>query len=596
MTNHTRGRMNTLKKTMLSLLALAALAVPALADTSGVINVSVSGTPTALKCSGTGQYVNHAAVRVVPGGSGKIYVGNSSMNIATGAGVAQILYPNGGAHSEEFSIDDKTGQDGINLCNLYVAGDVTNETALVDYKYTTGTSGADPLVLVQAKRYSATSTGTKYTFDTTGYVNKVKVQVIPGQTGKIQLTWDNWYGSTYGNFHVLYPNSGTLSQHNAWSESWDRQDPLGENGFYSESGVFNHGFTGWGFMAYVAGEGVQVQQWQKQHAGSVITPAHGRRDLGGQVQGISVTTTPTAVMGNSVEMRMDPGYCAKVFIGDNSMVTSTGVGVYKTLYPNCSGGWSERFNGLGAAKLDVSGVVGLSVERITRSSDFQPLTAGGAVSWTTTPVALGTTSVSKMVVSVTPGQTGKVYIGNSTLDPSTLAGVYAVLYPNSSGAWSEEFELSDPQGDGIDLSTIYVLGAVTGEQVSIGTYTSGTTPATPLTVKLSGPVYNASSTAADLLAGSSTPAAVVRAQVLPGESYKVRVGLASMTGQTQPDSSLVGVAKILWPNTGSYSVGEGHSETFKLACQDGSNCLDASAYAFFTEGAGEHLVLSVWGR
>ena len=85
---------------------------------------------------------------------------------------------------------------------------------------------------------------------------------------------------------------------------------------------------------------------------------------------------------------------------------------------------------------------------------------------------------SRITISVTPGQEGQVFIGTSAMS-TDLDGVVALLYPNTLGRWSEQFDLIDPQGDGIDLSALYIMGEIAGEYVQVVTETTGITPATP---------------------------------------------------------------------------------------------------------------------
>ena len=232
--------MNTLLKAIsIGLLVNAALVYAG----NGSATITLSGSPAAINC-GDSSYVNRVIVSVVPGGSGKVYVGQASQNPATGAGIAQILFPNGGAHSEQFELSDPSGNDTINLCDVYVSGEIPGEPALTNWTYKNGTSTGNELVLVQAQSYSGPipsavpigcqgETGPFVPFSPAGlltdsslvdtdpsyYFSKIRVQVIPGQEGKIHLTWCN--GVTDGYFHILYPNSGNISEHSAWSEAWD---------------------------------------------------------------------------------------------------------------------------------------------------------------------------------------------------------------------------------------------------------------------------------------------------------------------------------------------------------------------------------------
>src|SRR5579863_2074287 len=63
-----------------------------------------------------------------------------------------------------------------------------------------------------------------------------------------------------------------------------------------------------------------------------------------------------------------------------------------------------------------------------------PLTANPAI------------TASKLFVQVVPGLTGKTYLGTSSLTKNTLAGVARVLWPNTSGGFSENFFLESQDG------------------------------------------------------------------------------------------------------------------------------------------------------
>ncbi len=114
-------------KTFLQLLSLGLLVNATLVYAgTGAAPITLSNTPAAINCAGS-NFVNRVVVSVVPGGEGKVYIGQSSQNTSTGVGIAQILFPNAGAHSEQFELADPSGNDTINLCNLYVAGEIPGE-------------------------------------------------------------------------------------------------------------------------------------------------------------------------------------------------------------------------------------------------------------------------------------------------------------------------------------------------------------------------------------------------------------------------------------------------------------------------------------
>jgi len=615
----------------LALLVSAALAYAG----TGAATITLASAPAAVAC-GSSSWVNSVVVSVVPGGEGKVFVGQSTQNLATGAGIAQILFPNSGAHSEQFALADPSGNDTINLCNLYVSGEIPGETALASWKYKTGASTGSELVLVQAQSYlgpvpatapagcsglpgpfvpltssgllqdpSLTDTDPSYYFD------KIRVQVIPGQEGKIQLVWCN--GAADGYFHTLFPNTGLLYQHSAWSEGWELQDPSGQNGLSMYDGSAQP-YQGWGFVPEIATEGLQVALWQLQSNNSVVDPAN--------VYSFSGTnSTPPATLSataSRLRFRVQPGYCGKFYFGNSSMNPSSGSGLYKTLFPNCEGGWSEEFVAIPDSTVNVPVTLGIAQEFAGDAISSESLyvspyggsgtassqsVGGGATVLAGAPTAMGTGFVHRITISVTPGQVGQVYIGTSSMS-TDLGGVVAILYPNAVGRWSEQFDLIDPQGDGIDLSALYLMGEVPGEYVQVVTETTGITPATPLSVYLanaisypgSGSCTGGSYTFAVPLTGcpGSAPISAVRIQVIPGQDPSVYVGTSAMLADSEPDPTLADMAKILYPNIGDYDVHEGFSETFTLACQDGTNCLTSDAFSLWPEYAYYPVLVALW--
>jgi hypothetical protein len=618
-----------LRGSSLGLLANAALVYAA----TGAATITLSTTPAAVNC-GPSNWVNRVMVSVVPGGEGKVYVGQSSQNPSTGAGIAQILFPNAGAHSEQFELSDPSGNDTINLCNLYVAGEISSEIALASWNYKNGTSTGNEMALVQAQAYlgpipssapvgCAGATGPFVPFGPAGllqdatltdtdpsyYFTKIRVQVIPGQEGKIHLAWCN--GVTDGYFHILYPNSGTLWQHSAWSEGWDLEDPGGQNGLSMYDGsISGSPFHGWGFVPDIGTEGLQVALWQLQASGSVVDPS--------SVYSFSGTNgAPPATLSSTasrLRFRVEPGYCGKFYFGNSSLNPATGTGLYKTLFPNCIGGWSEEFVAIPDSSVNVSVALNIAAEFSTDALSSEALfvapyggsgsassqtVGGGTTVLATSPTAMGSGFVHRITISVTPGQEGQVFIGTASMT-TDLGGVVAILYPNTIGRWSEQFDLIDPQGDGIDLSALYIMGEISGEYAQVVTQTTGITPATPLSVYLASAIsYPGSCTGSTYtyaipLTGcpGSTAVSAVRIQVIPGLDPAVLVGTSAMLSDTEPDLS--DTAKVLYPNWGDYDVHEGFSETFALACQDGTNCLTSDAFSLWPEYAYYPVLVALW--
>src|SRR5262252_2860037 len=101
--------------------------------TLGRVNVATPGTPVALSTD-PNQRVAKIFVQVVPGLTGKAYLGKSNMARATLAGVVRVLWPNtSGGASESFFIEAADGTDILNLSEYYVDMDVAGEGVLVSY-------------------------------------------------------------------------------------------------------------------------------------------------------------------------------------------------------------------------------------------------------------------------------------------------------------------------------------------------------------------------------------------------------------------------------------------------------------------------------
>jgi hypothetical protein len=99
----------------------------------GRINVSVPGTPVPLT-SDLKVTASKVFFQVIPGLTGKTYVGVPFMTKGTLNGVARILWPNtSGGFSETFYIETQDGRDSIRLADYAVDGDVAGEGLLVTY-------------------------------------------------------------------------------------------------------------------------------------------------------------------------------------------------------------------------------------------------------------------------------------------------------------------------------------------------------------------------------------------------------------------------------------------------------------------------------
>src|SRR5947209_5764100 len=99
----------------------------------GRINVSAPGTPVPLT-SDLSVRASKVFFQVIPGLTGKTYIGMPSMTKGSLAGVARVLWPNTtGGFSETFSIEAQDGENSIRLADYAVDADVAGEGLLVTY-------------------------------------------------------------------------------------------------------------------------------------------------------------------------------------------------------------------------------------------------------------------------------------------------------------------------------------------------------------------------------------------------------------------------------------------------------------------------------
>jgi hypothetical protein len=99
----------------------------------GRVTVSTPGTPVPLT---TDPMVTASKLlfQVIPGLTGKTYVGISGMTKATFGGVARILWPNtSGGFSETFYIEAQDRANSIRLIDYAIDADVAGEGLLVTY-------------------------------------------------------------------------------------------------------------------------------------------------------------------------------------------------------------------------------------------------------------------------------------------------------------------------------------------------------------------------------------------------------------------------------------------------------------------------------
>jgi hypothetical protein len=99
----------------------------------GRVNVATPGTLMPLSTN-TNQLVSKIFIQVVPGLTGKGYLGTAGMVRSTLAGVVRVLWPNtAGGFSENLLIESSDGRNSLPLSQYYVDMDVANEGLLVSY-------------------------------------------------------------------------------------------------------------------------------------------------------------------------------------------------------------------------------------------------------------------------------------------------------------------------------------------------------------------------------------------------------------------------------------------------------------------------------
>jgi hypothetical protein len=99
----------------------------------GRVNVQTPGTPVPLTTDPT-LIANRLFFQVIPGLTGKTYVGTKGMAKSTLTGVARVLWPNSsGGFSETFEVKGQDAENSIRLMDYAVDADVAGEGLLVTY-------------------------------------------------------------------------------------------------------------------------------------------------------------------------------------------------------------------------------------------------------------------------------------------------------------------------------------------------------------------------------------------------------------------------------------------------------------------------------
>jgi hypothetical protein len=103
------------------------------ANPLGRVNVATPGTLVPLTTN-TSLRASKIYFQVIPGLTGKGYIGKSGMVRATLVNVIRVLWPNSsGGFSDSFFIESSEDSDVLNLSEYYIDMDVAGEGLLVTY-------------------------------------------------------------------------------------------------------------------------------------------------------------------------------------------------------------------------------------------------------------------------------------------------------------------------------------------------------------------------------------------------------------------------------------------------------------------------------
>jgi hypothetical protein len=539
--------------------------------------------------------VNKLTIRVLPGFAGKVFIGTQTMDVNAYANTIAVLFPNLGAHSEEYVMTDPSGDDGIDLCAIYVAGEIPGESAIAEYVSNNSGTVAPNYLLVP------TIAGLQLggaSIPCIGFT-LIRIQVVPGYLNPVSISGDLT--------QVLSPNVGDITAHSAWSEKWERSDPLGANGLTLTVALDN----------WFDVEMVLMSAWQKQSTlGVLASPATpwqlvaSNLDLGdlpgvlpssSSLFNLHITRLPWRWYDSKDDLNDGQGNPLGILFPNSAVQTDYTWSEQIVFGPgNSAAGitaWSDSENWDAIVydfltPLSGAGSIPAAMASVTAQT-------GGYVGGVgNVPIARG--YVKRLRIQVVPGGDGKIYIGSANMDTSALTGVYAILYPNSVGRWSETLEIEDPEGDGISTGDLCIQSEVLGEQAIVSTITTGVVPPDGvLTVKASGPLSGSFSSYAVPFATTSTPLSILRAQAIPGGDGKLWIGTSGMTA-AQPDPAFANVLKVLWPSQGNYDIAEGFSERFTQECHAGPvsapNCMDLLGFVFWPYIPSEQLLVFALGR
>ena len=101
--------------------------------TLGRVNVTTPGTPVPLSTDPE-QKVSKIYFQVIPGLTGKGYIGKSNMSRTTLNGVIRVLWPNAsGGFSDSFAVQSTNGANSLVLSEYFVDMDVAGEGLLISH-------------------------------------------------------------------------------------------------------------------------------------------------------------------------------------------------------------------------------------------------------------------------------------------------------------------------------------------------------------------------------------------------------------------------------------------------------------------------------
>lgn len=608
---------------MNNILRLAALLVCLLPGQAAVVNGSavVSGVQSLASISGLSGQVKRFRIQVIPGYSGKIFVGNSaSMSTATYANVMRVLYPNSaGGWSEKYEVSDPSSRDGIPLSQIHVTGAIPGERFLWEVEQVGGVA-VNPLEPFYAGPLAPSAPGAAACWHSMYPSNRMmsgyEVSVVPGMSGKIRVgrqldSYSQPDALLRGVGRILWPNTGAANNDSNHSESLS---VFTSARFSSSNPIYGHSLC---VYPEVYGEFPLVVSWQRTPYAEAWDGSFPAYDIS---QGAITLTGSTQVVpvGSSYGSRMrlwaTPGSTGKVYVGLPGLNKATLANVFKVVSPNPSGGHSDGYDleyptrALGLSTVygpvSISGdVAGEVVTQIIEIDRLDP--AGWSRQWTgashtallsSAPTRLLTSTdwVSKITVRNIPGQCSKIYIGSSAMNTTTLAGVAKVLYPNCYGGIGEEYEIGLPGGNSRNLDQRdYFFASDYPVDVLLEIHAEATDHHVVVP-----PKYTIKSAGA--ACGGGTPAALtlgitdLRLQIssIPGYSGKFRVGNAAFAAASQPDSSFAGVHSLLFPNTGTLAYSNARSEGVAFSKAYGGASVN---WWIWPEVFGECSSFATWG-